>query len=195
MKGRLLSQSIAYVALTPSRFDTASGFGDPCDTMRTGLVLLSIFVLGACTTVPQDVAYGPYGPQGGYSELMRTDRTFAVRYTGHARMAGSTVRDLALLRCAEVTLASGNSWFVIEEEVNESGHDLLNTTMSGVRQTQVRDQSNRTVTRTESSAQFSETEFISQYLYEIRCFREKPELSAAKDAAAVVADMKTKYGL
>jgi len=174
--------------------------------MRTALVLTALGFLAACTSVPTNVQYGPVGTvagvDGGYSELRRGIDTWAVRSTGDQYMAGSTVRDLTLLRSAEIAKKASFQWFVITDKINESGHDLRDTTVSGDGKGQVSsgqmsaktsggvvDPGESTPTRT------SNTKFISQYRYEIKCFREDPGDPEALDAAVVESELRTKYGL
>jgi hypothetical protein len=117
-------------------------------------------------------------------------------------MTGTTVRDLTLLRSAEIAKKASFQWFMVTDKINESGHDLRDTTVSGSAKGQVSsgqmaaktaggvvDPGETTPTRT------ANTRFISQYRYEIKCFREDPGDPEALDAAVVESELRTKYGL
>ena len=120
--------------------------------------------------------------------------TWAVRYTGDQYTAGSTVRDLALLTCADITIEAGYRWFVISEEINESGHDIKDTTFSGVPTAQVSSGWSGGVDKL-TGTQTVNTRFFSQYRYEIQCFDEEPSEGEVFDAVLVNDHIRTKYGI
>ncbi|RKX35854.1 MAG: hypothetical protein DRP71_02255 [Verrucomicrobia bacterium] len=166
--------------------------------MKVISVLTVAAFLTACSTVPTDVHYGEVGAvagiDGGYSELRRGIDTWAIRYTGDRKMTGSTVRDLTLLRSAEVAQKAAFQWFVVTEKVDESGHNLQGTSFSGVQTTQTSSswaggQDTLTGSRT------VDTRFICQYRYEIKCYREDPGDPEALDVAVVETELRTKYGI
>ena len=179
--------------------------------MKTALVLMSIGFLAACNSIPTDVHYGPVGAvagiDGGYSELRRGIDTWAVRYTGDQYMTGTTVRDLTLLRCAEIAKKAGFQWFVITDKINESGHDLRDTTVnanpvqytdrssSGASSGQMAAKTSTAGPGEATPTRMSNTRFISQYRYEIKCFREDPGDAEALDAAVVESELRAKYGI
>jgi len=171
--------------------------------MKTAFVLISLGLLAGCTSVPTDIQYGPAGHvmgfDSGYSELRRGIETWAVRYTGDQYMTGSTVRDLTLLRSAEVTMKAGFSWFVITDKINESGHDLRDTSVSGNHSAQISSGQSSGSTKAnpgdKTTTRTANTRFISQYRYEIKCFREAPDIPAVLEAKAVAAELRAKYGI
>jgi hypothetical protein len=161
------------------------------------LVISGLFA--ACSSVPTDVHYGPVGAvagvDGGYSSLRRTIDTWAVRYTGDQYMAGSTVRDLALLRSAEIAQNASFQWFVVTEKINESGHNLKGTTFSDVSTVQYETATRTKINAASGEVRTSDTKFIPQYRYEIKCFREDPGDPEALDATVVQSELRQKYGI
>ena len=164
--------------------------------MKLSVCLASMIVgsLAGCSTIPTDVYYGPLGPDGGYSALRRGFETWAVRFTGNQYMTGSNVRDLTLLACADITIESGYLWFVIIEEVNESGHDIRETSFSGVPTAQ-RSSSWSGGIDTLTGSRTTHTRFFSQYRYEIQCYHEEPAEGEAFDAIEMADQVRTEYGI
>lgn len=70
--------------------------------------------LAGCATTP---GYAP--PPVGASELELEPGRFRVTYRGTSRMSDAEVRDRALLRAAETTLARGSDWFSIVDRYEE----------------------------------------------------------------------------
>jgi hypothetical protein len=78
------------------------------------LILIgSTIALAACqtSTASYQAASGP-GQVGYFSAPVEDDRV-AVTYTGKKGMTEAQVAEFALLRAAEVTLASGQQWFAV----------------------------------------------------------------------------------
>ena len=164
--------------------------------MKLSVCLASIIAgfLAGCSTIPSDVYYGPLGPDGGYSAMRRGFETWAVRFTGNQYMTGGNVRDLTMLACADITIESGYLWFVIIEEIDESGHDIRETSFSGVATAQ-RSSTWSGGVDTLSGSRTTHTRFFSQYRYEIQCFHEEPAEGEAFDAIEVADQIRIEYGI
>ncbi|MEZ5278303.1 MAG: hypothetical protein R3F07_18120 [Opitutaceae bacterium] len=160
------------------------------------VTLISVLALGlaGCATVPSDVYYGPLVDDVGYSALNTGPNEWSVRYTGDTHMTGSTVRDLTLLACADLAAGSGCGWFVVNEKVDESGSILHGTSFSGPAREQTSTGYSGGVDKL-SGTMSSETSFISQYRYEIRCYREQPADPGAFESARVASELRAKYGI
>lgn len=82
-------------------------------------VLFSAVMLGACATQP---LYSPAedAESPGYRETRIADNRYRVSFIGRADTPGEEVKNLALLRAAELTLEAGYDWFeVVERETRE----------------------------------------------------------------------------
>ena len=119
---------------------------------------------------------------------------WSVRYTGDPHMTGSTVRDLTLLACADLATAAGYNWFVITEKVDESGSITEGTSFSGPATTQTSSGYSGGVDKL-SGTMSSQTRFISQFRYEIRCFQEKPDIPGALESGPIRKELLEKYSL
>jgi len=77
------------------------------------ILIASTAALSACQT--STASYEPAdGPgQVGYFSAPVEDGRMAVTYTGKKGMADTQVAEYALLRAAELTLASGQQWFAV----------------------------------------------------------------------------------
>jgi hypothetical protein len=80
----------------------------------TALLLIS-GVLSACST-----DYQPDGYTGGYTDTQLAENVFAVSFSANGYTAPQKAADFVMLRAAELTLAHGNQYFVIENEGNSS---------------------------------------------------------------------------
>ena len=162
--------------------------------MKLFMILMASLALAGCESIPNNPYYGPLDKEGGYSSMRRSIETWAVRYTGDSKMTGTTVRDLTMLRCADIAKNSGYSWFTISEKVNESGHISQGTSFKGVPTTQTSSSWSGGQDKLTGS-QSVDTKFISQYRYEIDCSQEKPSLGDVYNAAEVAAELRTKYNI
>lgn len=162
--------------------------------MKPLTILIAALAMVGCESIPDNPYYGPLEKDGGYSSLRRSIETWAVRYTGDPKMTGSTVRDLALLRSAEIAENSGYRWFTITETVNESGHVTMSTSFQGPQTAQVSSSWSGGVDKLTGS-QSVDAKFISQYRYEIECSQEEPSLGDFYNAADTAAHLREKYNL
>lgn len=81
-------------------------------------VVALLLTLAACASQPlYSPASRPDSP--GYWETQLTDDRFRVTFVGRNNTSSETVQDYALLRAAELTLASGNDWFEIIERTGD----------------------------------------------------------------------------
>jgi len=73
--------------------------------------LLAAALLGGCAT-----SYQPTGFTGGFDELQLGENVYRVQFRGNGLTSSARAEDLALLRCAELTLLKGYSHFAIVGE-------------------------------------------------------------------------------
>jgi hypothetical protein len=90
-----------------------------CVTAASAIALL---VLSGCAT-----QYHSAGMTGGYSETQLQTNLFSVSFDGNAYTRKGRATDLALLRCAELTIRSGYRYFVILDSATESSTAYINT--------------------------------------------------------------------
>ncbi len=92
---------------------------------RIAAVLLLATVLAACATST------PYQPQDrfgfGYAEqLLETDR-YRVSYSGNSSTTRETVETYLLYRAAELTLETGNDYFIVQQQDTERRERIVST--------------------------------------------------------------------
>lgn len=162
--------------------------------MKFFMILTASLALAGCESIPNNPYYGPLGKDGGYSSMRRSIETWSVRYTGDTKMTGSTVRDLVLLRCSEISKEAGKSWFSILEKVNESGHITEGTSFSGPQTAQISSGWSGGVDNLTGSRTV-DAKFISQYRFEIKCSQEKPSLEDVYNATETASELRTKYNI
>ncbi|MEZ5276544.1 MAG: hypothetical protein R3F07_09210 [Opitutaceae bacterium] len=162
--------------------------------MKRNLFVLLISALAGCSAIPDKVPYHPLDPEGGYSALHVGKDTWQVRFTGNQYLAGSTVRELAFLTCADLAEEAGYDWFIVTEEINESAHILEGTTFSGVARPQVSSGWSGGVDGLTGS-QTTQDRFIPQFFFEIRCFHAKPDVANSHEAKAVLESLREKYAI
>ena len=83
---------------------------------------LAALLLGACASTTNQF-YEPADSPGeyGYSEVQIDDNRYRVSFTGDASTTDEAVRDLALMRAAELTEREGYDWFrVVTVETEET---------------------------------------------------------------------------
>lgn len=69
--------------------------------------MVAVLVAGCAT------AYQPRGISGGFSEVMRTDFIYLVRFQGNGYTPRERAEDMAFLRAAELTLEKGYRFFTV----------------------------------------------------------------------------------
>ncbi|MBN9543908.1 MAG: hypothetical protein J0I19_00430 [Alphaproteobacteria bacterium] len=82
-------------------------------TFAKSALILSLLVLAGCAT---PAPYAPMAPgqATGYTDRQLSDNRWRVTFTGNSVTPRETVENSLLLRAAEVTLASGHSYFVFD---------------------------------------------------------------------------------
>ena len=90
--------------------------------MKTLFMTALAVLLGACAATVNDF-YEPADSPGeyGYSEVQLDENRYRVSFTGDARTNDQAVRDLALMRAAELTDRENRDWFrVVTVETEET---------------------------------------------------------------------------
>lgn len=90
--------------------------------MRTLFMTALAVLLGACAATVNDF-YQPADSPGayGYSDVQLDENRYRVSFTGDARTTDEAVRDLALMRAAELTARENRDWFrVVTVETEET---------------------------------------------------------------------------
>jgi hypothetical protein len=156
------------------------------------LKALPLLLLTACAT-----NYQPVSGTGGFSETRLAPNVFRVEFRGNAYTDSGRVEDFAMLRAAEVTLASGFRYFAIAGEQDISSHGAMvlpgqttaqgsattfgNTTYASVTTQRTPDQvvgiTKPAVTKT------------------IVCFQEQPQGAYAFDAEFLATSIRQKYNI
>lgn len=88
--------------------------------MKKLMIVVSAFYLVACSS-PSSYVEADSSRDFGYTESRLTDNRYRVSYKGNANTTSDEVKDMALLRAAEVTLLNNYDWFrVVTQESTES---------------------------------------------------------------------------
>lgn len=80
--------------------------------MKRLALIAAMLALGACQTAPSYRAASAPNSVGYFSVPVENGRQ-AVTYTGEKGMTPAQVAEFALLRAAELTVASGQEWFAV----------------------------------------------------------------------------------
>lgn len=90
--------------------------------MKARLKFGTLFLLALLTACASQPLYSPAErpDQPGYWETRLTDDRYRVTFVGRNTTSSEAVKNYALLRAAELTLAAGNDWFEIIDR-NEDG--------------------------------------------------------------------------
>lgn len=83
------------------------------NTIRLAALALTL-ALTACAT-----PYGSRGMFGGFSESRLDANTYRVSFQGNGYTSRQTVESYTMLRCAELTTASGFDWFLVLDSDTE----------------------------------------------------------------------------
>ena len=88
--------------------------------MKKSIAIAVVALLVACATPRHQSATGPSGDLigSGYTEIQVDKNAYMVSYLGNQTTAPAQAADLALLRCAELTLEKGYKYFVVVNHEN-----------------------------------------------------------------------------
>lgn len=87
--------------------------------------LMVLSFMGCATT------YQPRGFSGGYTETQLNKDLFEVSFSGNGFTSYSTVSDMFLRRCAEITKENGYSHFVLVNQDSGSTTQTVSSQQSG----------------------------------------------------------------
>ncbi|MDX1460548.1 MAG: hypothetical protein R3348_05775 [Xanthomonadales bacterium] len=87
---------------------------------KSTTVLLLAAALVACSSSPPRYEMADSDTDYGYSESQITDNRYRISYKGRSSTGSDAVKDMALLRAAELTRLNGYDWFrVLHQESDE----------------------------------------------------------------------------
>jgi hypothetical protein len=81
---------------------------------RIFFILLSAVLITGCAT-----GYNKYGFFGGYEDRMVEEDVFEVSFAGNGFVEPKKAEDLALLRCASLTLEHKYKYFVVLDRLSQ----------------------------------------------------------------------------
>lgn len=90
-------------------------------SVRAYFALGLVFALVGCAT-----PYQPQGYTGGFTELQLAENVWRVSFFGNAYTHSQRAENLSLLRCAEITLATGYEYFGLAD--SKSGNEYSTST-------------------------------------------------------------------
>ena len=96
-----------------------------CRSCTIALALLGVVLAAGCAT-----SYQRSGATGGYSDTHLQTNLFAVSFEGIGYTRRGRATDLALLRCAELTICHGFKYFVILDSAVDSSTAYFTTPSS-----------------------------------------------------------------
>jgi hypothetical protein len=86
--------------------------------LRRLAAALALLGLAACTSSP--TPYRPTSDGFGYSDQQLESNRYRVSFAGNSATSPDAVRDYALYRAAELTIASGHDYFKVVDRQGES---------------------------------------------------------------------------
>ncbi len=154
--------------------------------------LLAAILIVSCAT-----AYKRNGFTGGYSSIQLAEDAFQVKFKGNGYTSKQRVADFCLLRCADIALDHGFTYFIIVDADSYSSTSQHTTPTTTKSRTTVSGYGNWATARTKSTTTGGETYYISKprSLNTIVCFRKKPEGVLSYDAALIASQIAGQYGL
>ena len=153
--------------------------------------LLACLLCG-CATSYQGDAF-----TGGYSETQFDENIFNVSFRGNAMTRRDRVADFTLLRCAELTLENGFSYFAVVESnsyTDTSTHTTPTTTNTTGNAYSSGNMIHGNATSTTTGGQTYNTTKPSQ-TNTIVCFKEKPISTFSYNAKFIYKSISEKYGI
>lgn len=92
----------------------------PATPIRTAsIAMLAALMLSACST-PTNYAPMTKSGSSGFSETRIEENRFRISFRGGSGEATSRVKDLALLRAAELATSNGFDWFEVVNQYTEA---------------------------------------------------------------------------
>ena len=192
-----------------------SGWGGLCYPTRpkgvweitgTSVLVLVALLLGGCAThyAPFDCTptgdpwpFPGWNCKGGHSEVRLAPQMYQVRFEGGATRAQT--EDLALLRCAELTLEKGYPYFIVLEAVDSGETRVEDSPRTYNPPTTVCDKKGKNCVTSPGTWSGGGSRTISLHAYSltIELLRERPALEhqILYDATSVQHDLRRKYGL
>jgi hypothetical protein len=93
--------------------------------MKKLFLFLVLLALTACA-IPQ-TQYQPYAYTGGYSDFLTAPDEAVITFKGNGVTGADRVVEMAILRCAEVTLEHGYRYFVLTSATDMSTQSQFTT--------------------------------------------------------------------
>jgi hypothetical protein len=155
--------------------------------MRLFLFGLFAMSLAGCTT-----GYQSAGLSGGFSHTQLQPDMFQVRFKGNGYTGSERSSDFCLLRCADLTIEYGYSYFAIIDSENRTQTSVVSnntSTTTGTLQTF----GNTTYGNFNTSGGGSQTIHKPRSLNTIKLYKEKPENRNVFDAAFLQNSIRKKY--
>jgi hypothetical protein len=162
-------------------------------TMKHLLIILftAVLIQGCATT------YRSSGLMGGYKDVQLDENVFKVTFNGNGYTSFERAADFTLMRCAELALNNGYSFFVIIDADSYSSNSTYttptttNTTGSAVKI------GDYVVGSAQSTTYGGQTYHISKpsRTNTIICFKEKPTEGFSYNAQFIFKAISQKYGL
>jgi hypothetical protein len=160
---------------------------------RLYLILVSALFMVGCAT-----GYHPGGLTGGYSDIAISENVFQVSFAGNGYTSAGQASDFALLRCAELALDHGFSYFILVD-ANQMSSISSYTTPTTSRTTGSATVYGNTIygtSRTTTTGGQTYNFVKPSATNTIMCFVEKPDLNATiYDARIVSASIRSKRGI
>lgn len=103
--------------------------------MKKLLLFVSVATLCACGTSDPYVG-GEGAGLGSYTESRLTDDRYRVTFIGEPHATADQVKDLALLRAAEITLANNYDWFRVVNQETKAQNTVQPATVTTTGPTQ-----------------------------------------------------------
>ena len=156
------------------------------------LYLLSFFILVGCTT------YQPEGFTGGFSEIQLGENIFQVSFRGNGYTSSERASDFCLLRCAELTLEKGYSYFAIIESEKTSKTSTYTTPTNSSTSINVYPSNNQIYGTSQTRTTGGETYTVSKPRSTniIICFKEKSEADGIiYDISYIIPAIRQKYNI
>ena len=142
-------------------------------TMRIAAVLFAAIALSACAT-----SYQRDGVTGGFSETQLDENVWKVTFRGNGYTRGQRAEDLALLRCAELTVEKGYTHFALAGASSDKETSTVITPTSSYTTGSAYVSGNNVYGQARTHTYGGQTIFISHpsTTNTVVMFREKPEI-------------------